>query len=333
MKDSCNFRGVAFAKSLGGHRDDYLTLFSKSLALENGGAFTFHKHFIRAITAKYLLFVTVDAHVGTFLFLSGVRAALRKRTVAISVAPDEVNTRLSRLQKTFRGALRRTNSVTILGIRPFDICPADRSFADDWIFDPQLWDLKYLLKHSEQGDPRACRRSHGREGQPKRLYFLGHGSRRKGFDLFLDLSEQISGGYEFKMVGLADNEFAHRKIPNAEGKNKDGSAGHASFKDFIDAYLRADLIWCYYPAESNLSSGIFGRAIQLGAHAIVRKDSYLSKFAEKYNLAYSALEDPVISARISALVIFSGCSEQSRFELIDKFEKLSLARLERAFGG
>jgi len=53
-----------------------------------------------------------------------------------------------------------------------------------------------------------------------------------------------------------------------------------SDEELFSLYGCADYIWCKYALSNEISSGIFGRAYQLGKVAIVREGSYLDSLAQ-----------------------------------------------------
>ena len=65
---------------------------------------------------------------------------------------------------------------------------------------------------------------------------------------------------------------------------------HLDNDELLHLYRRADAIWSCYAPDYNQASGIFGRAVQLGVPAIVRKRSYLQPLAAE-------LEHPVLALR------------------------------------
>ena len=69
---------------------------------------------------------------------------------------------------------------------------------------------------------------------------------------------------------------------------------------FVSLMRQADLLWCCYNPIYDQSSGIFGRAIQIGRPTIVRKGSCLEGWQKEYGFGF-AVDYGDIDALIAAL--------------------------------
>jgi hypothetical protein len=69
----------------------------------------------------------------------------------------------------------------------------------------------------------------------------------------------------------------------------------------MSLFRAADAAWCCYPPERDLSSGIFGRAVQFGIAPIVRQGSVLGVLAADVPNAISLRYGDAVAARAALL--------------------------------
>jgi hypothetical protein len=67
-------------------------------------------------------------------------------------------------------------------------------------------------------------------------------------------------------------------------------------------YGIADLVWSCYAPDYNQSSGIHGRAVQLGVPVVVRKGSYIDALSETLSHPSLALPFDDMSEAVSSLL-------------------------------
>lgn len=143
----------------------------------------------------------------------------------------------------------------------------------DFLEDPQLWDM-YNGRRNSSLLPSDI------------ILFAGHASLNKGFPVFLEVTK-IAKKMECRIVGEIQNEVRHLDLSTV---SKYSCLLYVSETDLINAIENAKFIWCVYSENYDQSSGIFGRAIQLGRIPIVRKGSYLEMLSIRYNFAVIVLD-------------------------------------------
>jgi hypothetical protein len=76
---------------------------------------------------------------------------------------------------------------------------------------------------------------------------------------------------------------------------------HIDDAELFCLYRNADLVWSCYAPDYNQSSGIHGRAVQLGIPVVVRKGSYIDALGETLSHPSLALPYGAIGESISLL--------------------------------
>lgn len=178
-------------------------------------------------------------------------------------------------------------NVTVLAITPFAIVPGLASLADGWIYDPQLWDL-------EDGPARSSPLADDvREVAAGRTVVaaLGRQGLEKGFDRFVRLwrsSADLRDRCLFVAAGNVDDDL------QADAGAFRDAGGYLvdrfiSDDELLSLYDVSDQVWALYDPVYDQSSGVMGRAMQLGRPAVVRRGSQIEDLARH-------LDVPVIPA-------------------------------------
>jgi hypothetical protein len=271
-----------------GHRAAYDQVLAAAL---DPHGITIRSHAGRVTTD---FFPMLDDNIPSFVSRAILNIAFGKSTVGLFFRPMEcfLKTRAKyRLKRLLFQTLRRLPYIRIITILPFAVDDRFHTIADDWIYDPQFWDLEYQPEEIRSGNisqlSETIRRS---AGQRKILIALGSQYRLKGFDFFSRIwSEQpeIRKHYLFVAAGSVAEECkksAHR-FAEAEGLLIDR---YISDEEMFELYNIADAVWSCYPPDYNQSSGIFGRAFQFAKPSVVREDALLLRLAK-------ALQHPSLS--------------------------------------
>jgi hypothetical protein len=223
------------------------------------------------------------------------RSVMGRATIGLFFRPGDCFTHGS-IKATVRRLLFRFVSrlphVHILSILPPDVVPRLREVATDWIYDPQLWDLAYVSEASADPSPQIvdelAEASRGR----RLLIALGTQSKTKGFDYLVDVwcaSPQLREEYLFVAAGkLAASSAAQAKrFADLGGMLVNQRIANS---DLFYLYSKADIIWSCYAEDYDQSSGIHGRAVQLGIPVVVRRDSCVDRLGKL--LGYPSLGLP-----------------------------------------
>lgn len=110
---------------------------------------------------------------------------------------------------------------------------------------------------------------------------LGYFSADKGGDILIDLAEQeeLAERFLFAVTGIVQSNVEAR-LDVAPRSALFVEKRELSEAELISMHTIADSTWCCYDPDRDISSGIFGRSLQLGVPAIVREGSLLQRQAE-----------------------------------------------------
>lgn len=298
---------LLYSASEMGHRASYITLFSTIFSARRA------KSLVEAVlSSKPILFLMVEESFGAYAITAVLRALIGRRTAGLLFRPGPAiaptNTRL-RLKSSILRLLKAMPRVTTITILPFDVDPRMAEIADDWIHDPQLWDLT----ETEKGDVRRWRAERtdgpGLAGENRRaagqrlvVTAIGRQDRDKGFDLFVKL--YAASAVLRKRTLFAYGGKVDLKLDNdAETFEQAGGAAARRFisdTEMLELYACADLIWATYAQGYDQASGIFGRAVQLGLTPIIREGSLIHRQCVIEDLPHLAITDETALDRILA---------------------------------
>lgn len=236
----------------------------------------------------------LDDNIPAFVRQAILNVANGRTTVGLFFRPMECFLRTSakyRLKRLIFQTLCRLPNTHIITILPFAVDDRFHTVANDWIYDPQFWDLEYQREQiHDKASGKLSETIRRSAGQRRILVALGSQYRLKGFDFFSRIwSEQpeIRKHYLFVAAGSVAEECeesAHRFV-ETQGMLIDR---FISDEEMFELYDAADAVWSCYPPDYDQSSGIFGRAFQLAKPSVVREDALLFRLAR-------ALEHPSVS--------------------------------------
>lgn len=288
---------------------------------------------------KPVLFLMIEEAFGLYVWVCLVRALIGRRTAGLLLRP--LPALAAQTPRTFSKylalrLLRRVKHVSTLAILPFAIEPGIAAIADDWIDDPQLWDLGeqewnwFRSARSHENGPIALairRLAAGRRA----LCAIGRQDKAKGFDQFADLYAD-----EYRLRDVMLFASGGKIAPDMAGKaaaftEAGGYALPAELSDhqLVQFYAASDLVWCAYAAEYDQASGILGRAVQFGIPVIVRDGSLIHRQCLVEGLAHSAVGPENAAERLLAN---TPLPRQSWAPDAETRRQRSLARLCNALG-
>jgi hypothetical protein len=239
----------------------------------------------RLVRARQLLFATIGPKTSFRAVLVALtRAALGKRTTAICMEKDwyldaRRNIRSAISLRFFR-FLESLGRFKVFFIIPFELMPEAEKTTSGAILDLCLWDLLDGEFSGTGAETSLASEARKRAAGRRIVVFLGKASRRKGYKKLVSLAKEFGDRALFVSAGTVDQEC------QADAAALDAAGmlvvdRRVSEEELLGLYGVADYVWCQYDqASSELSSGIFGRAVQLGRTAIVRDGSYLDRLAE-----------------------------------------------------
>lgn len=276
--------GLVHVRTLTGHRANYRALLSGELSygrligrIWSAGAW----HLLRA---PHVVSATIDDEPGGFVALAAVRALLGRPTTGIYLRPHSCieawATGPWRLKRTLFRMLRRLTRVQVLSIIPFDLRPELAEICDDWICDPEHWDV--VTRPGWSGLPRTSlsdRVEAAASGRPIVVLpgWIGH---RKGVD---DLERQSrvlpEADRPFIVIAGPVEDDARACVERLRESGAHVEDRRLADDELLSLYRIAAAVWCRYEPDYDQSSGVFGRALQFGVPAIMREGSLLEAWA------------------------------------------------------
>jgi hypothetical protein len=251
----------------------------------------------------YSFFDTKSAETIAALGRAAARSFMGRATIGLFFRPGDCF-----IAGSFKATVRRTlfrfvsrlPHVHILSILPPEVLPRLREVATDWIYDPQLWDLGYLNEASAEPSRQIVDQLTAVSRGRRFLIALGTQSKGKGFDYLVDIwcaSARLREKYIFVVAGrlAAPSAAQAKRFVDHGGVLVNERIANS---DLLYLYERADIIWSCYAEEYDQSSGIHGRAVQLGIPVLVRNDSCIDRLGKL--LGYPSLGLPGEAAAAAA---------------------------------
>lgn len=261
-----------------GHRENCVTLFAR---LTGGTALIAPVKAARKrlLAAPSLVITTYETQPAAFLLILVVRAMLGRRSAVIFMRAHLPRARM--LHRAFhRAAIALVNRLR--AVLPLTLVPlpakarASRFVA---IADPESWDLgpeevaAPATALSEQALAFAA-------GRPI-LLVTGYIERNRGIEFLRDIYARRDGLID-SLVPVLGGMLAPDVRDSAAELQALGALvvdRYLSRSEMMSLYAAATAAWCCYVPERDISSGIFGRAIQFGVAPVVRRGSVLHGFS------------------------------------------------------
>lgn len=246
-------------------------------------------------TGAPLLVPSVEIMFLSYTVLAAVRCLLGRRTVGLLFRPGPALSGTSlrlRLKRSILKLLRRLPLTQTLTILPFSVEPRFAEIADGWIYDLQFWDLgaEECREVREESAGVGQRILDAAAGRPV-CCAIGRQNRDKGFDRFVDLYVTVPDLREamlFAFGGEVDSGVADG-LPDFRCAGGFGLERELSDRELLGFYAAADLVWCVYHPSYDQSSGILGRAAQLGIPVLVRDGSLIHRMCRLEGIAHLAI--------------------------------------------
>lgn len=265
---------LVFDATSNGHRENYVHEFARLL----GGVPLIGcplQYLASLLTARRLLLPTFETMPRGYVLLALVRTLLIRRTVLFILRPQVGSGQwVKLLTHRLLAAMPGVRLATI-----FQIPPESHLYGrSTLILDLEYWD------RAGRPPPAPTPLSdmvHAVAAGRRIVIALGWFSGDKGGDMLIDLAEREDLTKHFLLV------VAGNVLPDVETR-LDAAPRHGLFvekrqlsdAELLSLYAVADLVWCCYAPQRDISSGIFGRSLQFGVPAIVREGSLLQQQAD-----------------------------------------------------
>lgn len=271
---------VVYERKLDGHRRNYAETIGKVLGAtvvlgpSPGGLRT-------ALTARYLVITTLESAPMFFFALVLARAIVRRRSTVIATRWHVASGR-----RSARAALRRLAHITLLAVEPIQVLSItpptddDHSRTPQFIEDVEFWDLPQpVFDHPPTSDlaTAVATARHGR----KTIVVLGTLERSKGL-LFLESIFAARPELAQHYIIVCCGEVMAPSRADLEPLRLRATVWVDRFltrDELLSLYPVADIVWCCYDPSYDVSSGVFGRALQLGRPTLTRTGSIVARIA------------------------------------------------------
>ena len=272
------------------------------------------------------------------LCIAALRSFRGRKTVGLFFRPGSCFSQGSIkyfVRRILFGIVSRLPHVHILSLVPFEVSPTFSEVATNWIYDPQLWDIPYLgippLDKPENLEALLSEKAQGR----RIIVALGGQNRTKGFDYFTEIwhaSPAIREAYLFVAAG----KVVEKSQSSAEQFERDGGLlinRRIDDAELFYLYGKAHAVWSGYTPDYDQSSGIHGRAVQLGLPVIVRQNSLIETLGKIIHHPTRALPFDNASAAAHLLLNWQPTSvnQSTQEALVQKLRAHSITVLAKAF--
>lgn len=277
---------VVFDLSLDGHRASYFQVFESLLKAH---PLMGRNRLKETYKSPFCIYMSVDDYFLSFFFLALLRSLRGYITFGLLLRSENIVrqglTPKRILKRILLRMLKHIPGTTTVGIVPFHILPELRTYLDSTIFDLQFWDLP-LLFPKPLPSPKAQKHFAEIKKLSKGRWViaaLGRQDETKGTSYFFDLWNISAIREKFFFVVVGSN----RSIAEAKYQHFQSLGGYVwdenvSEEDLVSTYKIADAIWCCYDPSYDVSSGIYGRSVQLEKLSLLRESSLISKYADTF---------------------------------------------------
>lgn len=271
---------------LEGHRQSYIELFQRVGRDAGLVPILLRSWWAGAQTRDPLVILMIEESFAGFFFTALVRAFRRRPTLALlfgGAGLTEGRGVRAAVKRWCLRAVRHLAKLTVLAISPFDVVPGLNKLADGWIYDPQLWDLQDVSAVASPLAVEVRERASGR----RIVAALGFQSKTKGFDRFSQLWSANAELRKHCLFVSAGEVLGQDMQPYADAfQQAEGCLVDRFITDdeLMSLYKVCDMVWAFYAPSYDQSSGIIGRALQLGRPAVVRRGSQMDRLAKYLNV-------------------------------------------------
>lgn len=277
--------GLVHFKNLGGHRQPYSDLLTEMFDLKLSVGKVGLRKWWEMVWVPRLMFGTIDDDYIGFIAVSVARALVGKSTSGLFLRPaqcfqkSKLKYRVKRL--VFR-YLHRFPYISIFVIVPFKFNPKFAEVASDWVHDPHMWDILGRNVSATATTTELSKFISTCAKGRKTVVFLGRVSRTKGFPLLAEIwsvTPKIRKKLLLVIAGKVENDCRGlaKQIGSEEALVIDR---YMSDEELESLYGIADLVWCCYDPTYDQASGVFGRCVQNGSRAIIRKGSIIEQYID-----------------------------------------------------
>lgn len=314
---------VVYDRYTDGHRRDYFRVLERTLGARVVAGSGF-RLWLELVRCRHLVCSTCDDYLGLFTGLSLARIVMGRTTVGLSIRAETAANRRDRtgaLKRLALRVLRWLPGPRLITLMPYWAEPKLQRYAVDWMYDLQLWDLPWLDGPRAGASPSRLDDARRLAGDRPLVVAIGHQRQVKGGHFFLELFSDPEIRARFLFVTIGPNwDLDPDRVRRFEDHGGVFMDTELDDDEILGLYGSDTIIWACYRPDYNQSSGIFGRALQLGRPTIVRTGSYLATLQRQLGAPGWAIDyDDVEGARrelnqVSTKIIASRALDEPRCE-------------------
>lgn len=271
----------------GGHRKAYLDLFVSITNFQPEIGPISKKNIILLLRAEKVLFATVGKHFRRYFAVSLIRSLFGKPTCTIFLGAVKfranIESQSSHLDKLLIKIWKLLPKQKLLAILPYNIEPSLSRVTNDYISDPQMWDLWFNDYPNIFPQTALSKLVEKKRKGREVLIFLGKKDKRKSFGELVAFTKKNRNHILTVAAGRVAQECAH-EAAELLSLGMMVEDRYISDNELLSLYNVADFAWCYYAPVYDQPSGIYGRAIQLGVTPVVRSGSMIARISDKFSI-------------------------------------------------
>lgn len=325
-------KSIIHVSNSDGHRMAYLDLLTNIFGFNKLIQPVSRKNFSILVKTDKLLFATVGVAFYRYFLVCFFRAILNRPTAILFLGSSKYcsggNSIFDLMLLKIWKVLPRQKLFSIIS---FNVVPKLSKVTNDYIYDPQIWDIWKEKQSIYSLRTELSKSIENKKKGREILLYLGMAKKSKSF---IEFANMVLANSEY-IYGVSAGKVLDECVDKADQLRNEGMMvvdRYVTDEDLFSLYSKADLVWCYYSPEYDQSSGVFGRAIQLGIPTIIRKGSIVEKMTKEFdvpaypveinpNSSYSNLFDKINKSKASLL------SEIDRENLFEKLQNESIAKL------
>lgn len=289
-------------RSLDGHRQAYLDQFRNILSDVNIQT-EVKSGWCQVLSGKSpVLFLMVEEDMLGYAAACFFRSFFGRRSVGLLFRGREAvrgSALKHRLKRYLLSMLKTSQGVTTISIVPFHSVLHLETVADDWIDDPQLWDLHDLNMPDTLLSQEIKALAQGR----RVLVALGMQNAGKGFGFLTDVW-RTNGGIRKNWLFVTAGKVSGDMQDTASYFAQSGGVLVDRFvtdDEMRSLYGVSNAVWGVYSPDYDQASGIFGRAVQFGKPIILRRGSVVEAHAGTIGARSSSVTFGDVDAVATAL--------------------------------
>jgi hypothetical protein len=289
----------------GGHRREYQELFAPLFRLTPIVGKVSFSNILVFLRARTVLFGTIEDHYAGFVAVAFLRALVCRRTVGLFLRPQTCFKADDVARRTWKGwffsSLIRVRGISVGTIIPFTFVPHYARIARFGVMDPHMWDkgVPSSLAIDVALTKMVTEQARGR----RVLAFIGSVTSIKGIDFLLSLLTRPDWPEDRTFVVIAGSVAAELRgsLQHIQPSRALVIDRMISDAELDTVYLCSDWIWSCYRPDYDQASGIFGRAVQFGKVAVIRKGSQIDRMTKDLGITAIRLDYGNLCSAIEVL--------------------------------